>query len=486
MRWAWLALWSLSLPAWAEPRALTYEEALTGALESNPSLRRARLDRDAAAASVRTSQGQFDPVLGVDGSWRQSRSKGFFQGFPFDSESKSWNLGTNVRGSIGSGTSYALNAGVDRNFSSFVTNFGGVGSNEQIQDAYTSNLNVSLTQQLLKGFRTSFNIQNITRARQGLTTSELSLEKARQDALARTATAYWNWVYQHRLESIARDSEATAAEALRIGRLKVEAGDLAPVEKTRLEAAFVQSQAAALDASNAAQRAADDLLLLIGWEPGLEVMPASKPGEVGVVELDGDAAAEVALAQNLDLAIARASLEAAELDVANARHARLPSLAATGSTGIGAQDESVGAAVTGIFDEDAFPFVSLGGSFSMPLGNRSARGEAERVAVTEVQRRNAVVELESSVASQVRHQVRVLESSRRRVELADANLRLAVETLSAEEALEQAGRAIQKDVLESRTGVDRARADAAKARTDFRLAQVELLRLQGQLTQDES
>ena len=46
----------------------------------------------------------FDPTLGVTGQWRSSQSKGFFQGFPFDSVSRSWDLGTNVRGSLGTGT----------------------------------------------------------------------------------------------------------------------------------------------------------------------------------------------------------------------------------------------------------------------------------------------------------------------------------------------------------------------------------------------
>jgi outer membrane protein TolC len=67
------------------------------------------------------------------------------------------------------------------------------------------------------------------------------------------------------------------------------------------------------------------------------------------------------------------------------------------------------------------------------------------------------------------------------MELSDANLRLAQQTLEAEEALASAGRNIQRDVLQARTEVDRAKADAAKARTDYRLAQAQLLRLQGQL-----
>ena len=92
-----------------------------------------------------------------------------------------------------------------------------------------------------------------------------------------------------------------------------------------------------------------------------------------------------------------------------------------------------------------------------------------------------VRELERSIRSQVEQQVRALSTARRSVELADANHRLAEETLRAEEALAEVGRAIQKDVLEARTEVARTRAEAAKARTDYRLAQTELLRLQGQL-----
>ena len=212
-----LALLVLSAPAWAAPRAVTYEEALTAALDSNPALRRAKLDRDSAKASLRSARGQWDPVLGIDGNWRRSQSKGFFQGFPFDSVSRSWDLGTNVGGTLGTGTNYSLNASMDRNFSSFVTNFGVGASNEQIQDTYTSNLSVSLTQQLLKGLRTSYNLQNVTRARQGLTTADLSLEKARQDALSNTARAYWGWVYQVQLQVIADESVANAEEALRMG-----------------------------------------------------------------------------------------------------------------------------------------------------------------------------------------------------------------------------------------------------------------------------
>jgi outer membrane protein TolC len=85
------------------------------------------------------------------------------------------------------------------------------------------------------------------------------------------------------------------------------------------------------------------------------------------------------------------------------------------------------------------------------------------------------------VRSQVEQQVRALVSARELVGLADANLRLAEETLAAEDALASVGRSILKDVLEARAAVDAARVEAIRARVDARVAEVELLRLQGQL-----
>ena len=65
--------------------------------------------------------------------------------------------------------------------------------------------------------------------------------------------------------------------------------------------------------------------------------------------------------------------------------------------------------------------------------------------------------------------------------LAEANLRFAEETLTSQRALQNAGRAIQKDVLEAIRDVDNARVALVKARADAALALVELNRLRGSL-----
>jgi multidrug efflux system outer membrane protein len=203
-------------------------------------------------------------------------------------------------------------------------------------------------------------------------------------------------------------------------------------------------------------------------------------GEVPFLDLDADRAVEVALAQNLDLRVSTLNVEQAQWDHVNAKHVMLPSLSATAATGVLGQDETAGGA-WGSMVQDAFPYLSLQGTFSVPLGNRAARGSARSALADLRSRELGHEELKRSVRAAVHQQVRVLLSSRQQVELADANLRLAQETLAAEEALFDAGRTILKDVLEARTAVDQARSESVRSRTAYRQGEVELLRLQGQL-----
>ena len=278
-----------------------------------------------------------------------------------------------------------------------------------------------------------------------------------------------------------------------MGRLKVEAGELAPVEKTRLEAAKVQAQATALASQNQEREARNTLLLLMGRAPGEVIEPATPVGTVVDLPIDPTRAVAVAMEQNLQVLLARQTVDQSEQVWINARHGMLPSLSATLSAGTSSQVEltdSEGNKVEDIKGSSALsemiseplPTMSVGGLLTVPIGNRSARSARVNAEIEWEKKQVELEEMERSVQSQVEQQVALLASARQTVDLADLNQRLAEEMLSAEEALVDAGRSIQKDVLEARTEVSRARAESAKARTDYRLAQVELLRLQGQLT----
>ncbi|HMV66329.1 MAG TPA: TolC family protein [Myxococcota bacterium] len=466
-------MWLVALALAGEPRMLTLEDALAGAAEANPAVVRTQLAATQAEADVRAAWGGFDPTLSLNGGWNTSSNLSFlpFLPTPLQSSQSGWNLATTLQATAPTGTGVRLTGEID-------------GSHQQgdsFQGPFERRTlsgtgSIGLSQELLRGVRLGYNLQRVRRAREGLSLAELELEKVRAETRAATARAYWTWVQQVRLAEIASVSVAVAEEALRVGAAKVEAGELAPLERTRLEAALVQARTTSLDASHAARQSADALLVLMGEASGAELAPGSAVGEPSLLTLDDAAVAETAASQNLDVAIARARVDAARLALADAKHTMWPSLQATVDGGVTANR------VTEVGEDPTrgnFPQFAVGGTFSMPLGNRAALGQLQRAGSELALQETALAEAERQLRADVDQQLRVLRSARQKVELADANVRLADETLRAEEALAAAGRAILKDVLEARDGLDKARAEAVRARVEVRLAEVELERLTG-------
>lgn len=477
----------IAAPARAE-RPITYEEALRAALEANALVLGAQASVDQAEGSLMASRGAFDPVFFAIGEASRASYTDFAPS-PFRANERRWDIAAGFAGDAPTGTSWAVQGDVGY-FSEYVdpTEFPGVSVTDV--NGYGSAISAEITQHVLEGSRLAYNLQYVTIARQGVDRARLDLDRQRQQVLADTAGAYWTWVYTTRLAEIADEAVVVAEEALRVGRLRVQAGDLAPVEQTRLEAALVQAQADQIRARNEAVTAANALLLLMGEPPAGDLLPATNAEDVPAVDIDPAKAVEVAVAQNLDLALARADVDIARTELKAARHATLPTLSATlqGSvsspgyeTATGEPPATASRAVSDLFNDERQPGVALIGELEVPLGNRAARGARDRATASVYAAELTLAETERQVRAAVDAQVRTLQSARRQVELADANLRLAEETLRAEEALSRAGRIIQKDVLEARDAVERARAEAVRARTDYRVAQVELMRLQGQL-----
>lgn len=478
--------------AWADERPLTYTEALSAAAEANGAAVRGDYGRERAEAAQLSARGLFDPLVTTNGTWGFLAFDDVRDALPISGDDRSWTLGTSIGGTTGSGTTYLLSAGAgyERSWAAGLQprydedgDQIGTAPFEATLASYASTVNVTLSQQLLRGVSMSYNLQTVQLARRSWTTAERVAEQTRQQAMADAALAYWTWVYAYRVHQIDETAVSVASEALRVAGAQVEARQLAPVERTRTEAALVLARASAIDSGVLATQARDQLLVVMGEIPGQDILPATDPGEPPPITVDLEAAVAVALAQNLDLAVARSTREGQELVRKAARHARLPTLEALVSVGRTTGNQpTFGTAVGGVLGAAGQPNVLVGGTFQVPVGNWAAVGAARAAELDLLVAESTVDELERLVRAQVAHQVAALDASRQRIDLADANVVLATEVLDAMDALASANRAIPKDQLEARTLLDRARVEAVKARIDWRLAHTELVRLQAGLT----
>ena len=458
---------------------LTYEAAMQQALSRNPTLVQAGLDVEAAEGVALGSRGIFDPQLtantGLAGS--RSESVGQFGETRSDFNSLSW--GTSISQYAATGTSLSLGWANSRNtFTYELLDIPGFDPVSDVQ--FDSSLSLSATQSLLEGHRRASNMKMVRDAERATDMAELTAQATRQQTLSDVATAYWSLWYQERLVEIAEQSVAVAIEEERIVRARVEAGDLAPVEAARVRSAAVQAQQLDIEARHAAAGARDALLLLIGEEPGQNVQLQSRPDAPEDVRLDPDRFVSEALGNNASLQVMRLWEENSRMSLADARHRRLPQLSATGSLALTGYEASQTAAVREMLDGD-LPEWYIGGNLSAPLGNRVDRGNVLSAQAELGRARVERESLERAIAQQVRAHVRTIESARAQLDLAALNLDLATQTLAADRALREAGRAIERDVLESMKNLDDARVAVEKARADYALALVELDRLSGAL-----
>ncbi len=481
--------WIVALVAGASgAETLSLDQAVREAIERAPAVQEAVRTLEASDAGVILAHGGFDPQLSVDGGWNRSLSRQRFGQFPdpFRITSDGWDAGMTLSGMAPTGTSATFDmrmrqstatVSLDGEDNSVLDQLFG---SDQEQKTFQPSFSFSLSQELLKGIRLKSGLAQVRQAKEARTLSALQLDQARQQAIADTSRLYWTWVYRDQVARIERQGVATAEEALRVGQARVDAGRAAPVERTRLQAALVQATVEAITAENEAARARDDLLVTLGRPPGQEVDPSSVPGDVPAVALDLAQATAEARTGSLDVLVALAQVDQARSALADAKHAMLPQLTASLNGSLQGFDDTSWAD-SFVWLETMLPSVGVRGTLNVPLGNRAATGDKRRAAAelerAEVSAQRVVDQVSVSVAAQVR----TLRTARTQVELADANLRLSEETLSAEQARYDAGRALLQDVLEAREQVERTAAEAVRARTDFRVAEVELKRLQGRL-----
>jgi len=463
---------------------LTYEEALRSAVQNNPQVAIADAAKMRAESNVITARGLFDPNLNLSGSGRWDRETGFFQGILYESQSNFWNTGLGLNGQTPIGLDYSVDARMSQSNSTFSNYFQGEDQPPDITDqtAYNTNLSVRLTQNLLRGIKLSYNLQTVQQNLDALDRAQVSVLKSEQDVIAQAAEAYWTWANATVLVRLAQDDLANAEHALDLGQARLETGDIAPTEITRLQSDLAQTRYDLLEREREADDARDNLLVIMGGLPGTELEPATEIGDARDLTIDPERAIEVAMAQSYDLQLTRMELERARQDWLNAKHARLPELTVTGEAGLlGQSEQDLGGAWNTMFSAD-YPFVSVSGNLLVPLGNRAARGSADQAAAEVFRLEKTLEEQERTTRSEVERAVRLLRNARALQELADTKASLAQETWETDSTLFEAGRKIWQDVQLSRASLELARAEAVRARTDVRVAEVRLLQLQSRLT----
>ena len=450
---------------------LSIGDAVRVAVEKNLGLQVATYSPAIAETGIRKARAIYDPLLSalVDhhGSNQQVAPQSFFvdrqRDFDFD---------TSISQLLPSGATTALSF---KNIWS--SNNLGLPTSLYVQPQ----LVLSFSQPLLQGLG-----REVTE--RGITTADDATDSAfadwTQQAL-NTAAAARN---QYLLLVMTRESLATRQATLDLAReIKAQnegrfaAGVLAAYQIQDSLLGVLQAQKNLLDANRVEKDAADQLRTTMHLPAGTAIATTSpSPPSPGASEVSESDALRTAMLRRPDVVKARIAVRTAEFNEKVSRNLALPSLALQGSGGVTALDSGYGDAI-GDLGSTRYPMWSVGLSFSVPIGNNSARADVAANRLIASQARTQLAAIEESAALEVRTALRALDSAYEQIGVTEQAVTAAEVVVASYRKRQQLGLATTKDVLDVVATLTQARESRSVARASYQSALTNLWKATGEL-----
>ena len=474
--------------------SLTIADAVKRAVEHNPDLAVVRLGTEVEAARVGESRGAFAPMFSTifGRSSNVTPPSTFLLGDRgVDVNDVFSSTGVRQRLPWGAGT-WSVSWDTSRTTSN--------NPISTFDPAFQSGLQLAFSQPLLKDRTIDAARQQYIIAKRNHESSELRFRESAVQTVAAVKQAYWTLKASIANVAVQQRSLELAEELARENKIRVDAGQIPPLDLVQAQAEAAQRRENLIRASAAAGDAEDALRRLI-MDPAdasfwrMRIDPVEEPAERDALP-DVDAAVANALQSRYDLARAGHELENARTNVEFLDNQKLPDvrletsyrgsglggtqfLRAGGFPGVvtGTRDRSFGAALGQAFTPE-YPTWSVGVSVSYPIGRSFEEANHARA---EIERRQAVqyiASLQLQTAETVRQAARQVRSTAERVDAARAAATLAQQRFDAEQRRFDAGLSTtflvtqaQRDLLQAQVNLLQTTLDYQSSLVNFEAVQ---------------
>jgi outer membrane protein TolC len=460
---------------------LTLEDAVRRAVEHNPDLAIVRLGTEVEAARVGESQSAFAPLFST--TFGRSSSVTPPSNFLLGDRGvdvDDWFSSTGVRQRLpwGAGTwSVSWDTSrtrTDNPISSF-------------DPSLQSGVQIAFSQPLLKDRRIDAARHQYIIARRNQESSELRFRESVVQTVAAVKQAYWTLKATRANVAVQQQSLELAQELARQNQVRVDAGQIPPLDLVQAEAEVAERRENLIRARAASDDAEDGLRRLIMdagdtafWRVRLD--PIEEPTGRGPMP-DVDAAVANALNGRYDIARAGRELENVRTNVELLRNQKLPdvrletSYRGSGLAGTqflragafpgvvtGTLNRGFGNALTQAFSPD-YPTWSVGVTVSYPLGHSYEEAALARAEIERRQTAQRIASLRLDAAETIRLAARQIHSTAERVDAARAGATLARRRLDAEQRRYEVG--LSTTVLVTQAQRDLLQAEVNLLRTTF-------------------
>ena len=478
----------------AETVRLTLEDAVRRAVEHNPDLEVVRLGTEVDAARVGESASAFLPVLGTvlgRSSISTPPSNSLLGDRGVDVGDMFSSTGVRQRLRWGAGT-WSLSWDTSR-----TTTNNPISS---FDPSLQSGFQVAFSQPLFKDRRIDSARQQYIIAKRNQESSELRFRETVVQTVAAVKQAYWTFKATVANVAVQRRSLELAEELSRQNRVRVNAGQVPPLDLVQAEAEVAQRRENLIRANTTAEDAEDRLRRLIidpadasFWRVRLD--PVDEPSDRGL-QPDVETAVANALKGRYDIARAGYDLENARTNVEFLSNQKLPDVrleTSYGGTGLGGtqflrtggfpgtvtgtRDRSFGHALGQAFTPD-FPTWSVGVTVSYPLGRSYEEAGLARAEIERRQAAQQIASLQLQTAETVRQAGRQVRSTAERVDAARAGATLAEQRFDAEQRRFDVGLSTtflvtqaQRDLLQAQVNLLQTTLDYESSLVNFEAVQ---------------
>ncbi|MCC6502944.1 MAG: TolC family protein [Deltaproteobacteria bacterium] len=420
---------------------LPFRQGVRMLLENNLQVKSSMLDPGIAGARVLSASGAFDPEAFAsfkrsDSSRPLSARSSVAAGGLKSIKSESYSFNAGIEGTSGLGTEYRFEVRDDwtaDNFSGF-------------EYEYESFTGVSVRQPLLKGFGSAASL-GLKVALKDKEATEHRFRQALSSALSEYADSWWALMSARDSLEVKKESLQLAEVLFDVNRKKLAAGSLSRLELVLTESAVAARREDLLAAQKAVEDSQRRLKELVAGDAYAirndEIVPVGE-GTLRPASSSVDEAVSAALSARPDYLEMKAALEKERLVLKYSADQRWPLVDLEASYGFNGLGDSFSNSFNNL---DANPEWSVGVLFSYPLGNRAAKGDLEAARLQSRQALLKLKRLEQEIVLGLSAAMRNLEIGLSRLEAADEAVRLAAETLEAEEKKLEAGRSTTYNVL---------------------------------------
>ena len=474
---------------------LTLEEAVRRAVENNPDLAIVRLGTEVEAARVGESQGVYSPVFStvLGRSSTVTPPSNVLLG-DRGVDIHDWFTSTGIRQRLPwGGASWSVSWDTAR-----TTTNNPISS---FDPTLQSGVQVAFSQPLLKDRTIDAARQQYIIARRNQASSELRFRETAVQTVAAVKQAYWTLKASIANVAVQQRSLELAQELARENKVRVDAGQIPPLDLVQAEAEVAQRRENLIRANTTAGDAEDRLRRLVMdptdatfWQTRID--PIEEP--TGPRPLpDVDAAVANALKQRYDLARAGHELDNARTNVDFLSNQKLPDvrfetsyrgaglggtqfLRSGGFPGVvtGTRQRSFTDALGQVFTPD-YATWSAGVTVSYPLGRTYEEASLARAQVERRQAAQRIASLQLQTAETIRQSARQVRSTGERVDAARAGATLAEQRLASEQRRYEVGLSTtflvtqaQRDLLEAQVNLLQTTLDYESSLVNFEAVQL--------------